>query len=257
MSSLTIALIQGPPVFLHGGGDQPDQRAVTFGPFVKAARAHSAGPLALVVAEATAAEARESYQAYAEIFASLIAADQLIPVLVSPGQPLRHAMLEAARPSGVFVCGGTTPLYHQALCLDLDWLAYVRATGIPYGGTSAGAAIAAQSALLGGWRAERGGQVRPILFQGASEGLELLTIQPGLGLVPFTVEVHASQLGTLTRLIQALELGWVSEGWAIDENTLLRVWGEEIQVQGQGHAYHLQRAEGGALTVAIHTASAA
>jgi len=178
----------------------------------------------------------------------------IVPVLVSPARPLTRAALEAAQPSGVFVCGGATPLYHQSLCVDLDWLAYLRATRVPYGGTSAGAAIAAQNAILGGWRAQRGDRVRPILFQGAGEGLDLLTIQPGLGLVPFAVEGHASQMGTLTRLIQAVELGLVNEGWAIDGNTLLQVTGANQQVFGSGHAYAVRCAEGQAPTVVIHTA---
>lgn len=239
-------------VFLHGGGDHPDWRASALGPFVRAAQAHSSGSLALVVAEDTEAEARENFQAYGAMFESF--AISLVLVWVSPDRPLLRAALEAVQPSGVFVCGGATPLYHQALCADLDWLGYVRATEIPYGGTSAGAAIAATSALLGGWRAQRGDTVRPILFQGASEGLDLLTIKTGLGLVPFAVEVHASQMGTLTRLIHAVDMGWVSEGWAIDENTLLQVTGDQQQVFGAGQVYHVQRAEGPAATVTIQTA---
>lgn len=239
-------------VFLHGGGDHSDWRAAALGPFVHAAQARSSGPLALVVAEATEAEARESFQAYGAMFESF--AISLVPVLVSPARTLTRAALEAVQPSGVFVCGGTTPLYHQALCVDLDWLGYLRATEIPYGGTSAGAAIAATSALLGGWRAQRGDTVRPILFQGASEGLDLLTIKTGLGLVPLAVEVHASPMGTLTRLIHAVEMGWVNEGWAIDENTLLQVTGDQRQVFGAGHVYHVQRSEGSAATVTIQTA---
>lgn len=239
-------------VFLHGGGDHPDWRASALGPFVRAAQGHSAGPLALVVAEATDAEARESFQAYGAMFESF--AISLVPVLVSPDWPLLRAALEAVQPSGVFVCGGATPLYHQCLCTDSEWLGYLRATEIPYGGTSAGAAIAASLAILGGWRAQRGNVVRPILFQGAGEGLDLLTMQPGLGLVPFAVEVHASQMGTLTRLIHAVELGFVNEGWAIDENTLLQVTGDKLQVSGSGYVYHVRRAEGHALTVTIHTA---
>ncbi len=58
--------------------------------------------------------------------------------------------------------------------------------------TSAGAAVAARQAIVGGWQAQRGDVVRPMLFRGASEGLDLITVQHGLNLVPFAVDVHAS-----------------------------------------------------------------
>lgn len=244
------------PVFLHGGGDDPGQRAASLGPFLEAARSQASGPIALVVVEATEAEAWESFRAYSAIFESLTSAESLAPILITPVRPLKRAVLEALRPSGVFVCGGVTPLYHQALCLDQDWLAYLHTRDLPYGGTSAGAAIAAHHAILGGWQMQRDHVLRPILFQGASEGLEQLTVEAGLGLVPFAVEVHASQLGTLTRLIQAVDVGLVSEGWAIDENTLLQVVGSDFKVYGQGHAYHLRRLEGGASSIAVHTQAA-
>ncbi|MBV7331716.1 hypothetical protein KFU94_26495 [Chloroflexi bacterium TSY] len=123
----------------------------------------------------------------------------------------------------------------------MKWLDYLEEFDIPYGGTSAGAAIAARHAILGGWQRECDGTVRSILFPGASEGLDFLTIRPGLALVPFAVDVHASQMGTLTRLIHAVDSRQVAEGWAIDENTLLQVSDEGIQVYGQGHAYRVQR----------------
>ena len=79
-------------------------------------------------------------------------------------------------------------------------------------------------------------------------------VRPGLGLVPFTVDVHASQMGTLTRLIHAVELGLVPEGWAIDENTMLVVNGRSHQIVGQGHGYHVQRIGDSGVTVSIHVA---
>src|SRR5207248_10823158 len=104
------------------------------------------------------------------------------------------------------------------------------------------------------WQAQRGDHARPILYQGAGEGQDLLDVRPGLGLVPFTVEIHASQWGTLTRLLHALDLGLVSEGWAIDEDTLLQVEAAGLQVHGPGQVYHLGRDAAGATRVTIHTA---
>jgi cyanophycinase len=140
------------------------------------------------------------------------------------------------------------------LCADRAWLDYLRTERIPYGGVSAGAAVAATRAIVGGWQAQRGDCKRAILYQGASEGRDLLDVRAGLGLGPFTVEVHASQWGTLTRLLHALDLGLVTEGWAIDENTLLQIDAAGIQVHGAGQAYHVGRNADGAARISTHAA---
>ena len=80
-------------------------------------------------------------------------------------------------------------------------------------------------------------------------------MRDGLGLVPFAVEIHASQMGTLTRLLHAVELGLVSEGWAIDENTLLQIDQSAIHIYGQGHAYHVWCDPDQSVQVTIHTAT--
>ena len=147
-----------------------------------------------------------------------------------------------------------TPLYHAALCRDTAWVDYVHQQGIPYGGTSAGAAIAAQRAVLGGWLASHNQRVRPILFKGASEGLEPITVRSGLGFVPFAIDVHASQMGTLTRLIHAVSLELVSEGWAVDEDTLIVVHEDNTHLFGQGQAYHVWQNSSGEIVVDIHSA---
>ena len=108
---------------------------------------------------------------------------------------------------------------------------------------------------MGGWQVTRSGETRAILFQGASEGLDLLTVRDGLGLVPFAVEIHASQMGTLMRLLHAVELGLVPEGWAIDENTLLQIDSNAMHVFGQGHAYRVWRDPDQSVRVTIHTAT--
>lgn len=150
------------------------------------------------------------------------------------------------------MCGGVTPLYHQSLCLDTAWVNYLAEAKIPYGGTSAGAAIAAQKAILGGWLVTRNAETRPMLFRGASEDLDPITVQEGLGLVPFAIDAHASQMGTLTRLIHAVELGLVTEGWAIDENTVLQVKRNEISIFGQGHAYRVWRDAHQSVCITVH-----
>ena len=60
-------------------------------------------------------------------------------------------------------------------------------------GFSAGAMVAPARAIVGGYRI-RGTEVCPVEW---SEGLEEVEIRDGLGLVPFAVDVHAAQAGTL------------------------------------------------------------
>lgn len=243
-------------IFLHGGGDNPTYRTETFGRFGQAAASSTSAHLALIVAEPTGELAQESYAAYRAIFTALPnAPNQITPVFVSPEQPLTHQQLAMIQPSGVFVCGGRTPFYHQSICHDPTWVQYLQAARIPYGGTSAGAAIAANTAILGGWQAARHGDSREILFRGASEGVDPLMVCPGLALVPFAVEVHASQMGTLTRLVHAVEMGLAAAGWAIDENTLLQVDGNKLAVYGSGHVYRVWRDNDLAVRITIQTAN--
>ena len=89
----------------------------------------------------------------------------------------------------MFLCGGATPFYYEALCSELTWLEYIRGRSLPLAGTSAGATLLARYALVGGWQAERGSTLRPMLFQGASEGLDALAVGPGLGLVEGAGEI--------------------------------------------------------------------
>lgn len=238
-------------VFLHGGGDNPEARSIAFGRFAQAYLTHVRGPLLIVATAPDAGEAEATAGYYRDLFAALeVPAHWLVPVLVSAQQPLTAERVAGFSPSGLFVCGGSTPLYHRALCADLGWVQYLRDNAVPYGGTSAGAMVAADRAILGGWlTAEE--PARQILFEGASEGLDTLTVRPGAGLVPFAVDVHAGQTGTLTRLVHAVQSGQANEGWAIDEDTLLAVHPTRIQIYGRGNAYRVVRAAEGRVSVRI------
>lgn len=87
--------------------------------------------------------------------------------------------------------------------------------------------------------------LRPMLFEGASEGLDILSVRLGLEVVEGAVDVHASQWGTLLRLIHAVDLGLAPAGWAIDENTALVLGQGEPRIVGVGHVYRVERnAEG-------------
>ena len=86
----------------------------------------------------------------------------------------------------------------------------------------------------------------------AAEDLEPLTVRPGLGLVPFAVDVHATQWGTVTRLIHAVRAELAPEGWAVDEGTTLVYDGDRVaRVEGLGSAYRVSGARDLRLEVVV------
>ncbi|MBC6934820.1 MAG: hypothetical protein DWB42_03180 [Chloroflexi bacterium] len=227
------------PVYLHGGGARPG----TFQAFVQAARPDAARPvvfLYLAGSEDELPETHATFQLDEQTFHA---------IGVSAASPVDAAVLRAVQPSGIFIAGGPTPLYQEALCADMSWLDYARESRIPLGGTSAGAAVLPRQAIVGGWQVRRADRLTQMLYQGAGEGLDELEVRPGLGVVSFSVDVHASQWGTLSRLLHAVDTGAVAEGWAIDENTFLIVENGQMRVSGWGQVYHVRK--GRRLDVAI------
>jgi cyanophycinase len=202
-------------VFLIGGGRDPAGIAASHGPFVEAC---DGGPIVCLVLEADDVARFRGQLEHAgarEVRAGTI------------GDP---SALDGA--GGVYVGGGWTPGYADALA---GWATAVRSCGLPYAGYSAGAAVAARCALVGGWRI--GG--RQVCAEEAGEDLEEVCVRPGLGLVDFAVDVHASQWGTVTRLLQAVAVGLVDQGVAVDEHTALEVDGDDWTVHGQGSVYRV------------------
>jgi cyanophycinase len=123
--------------------------------------------------------------------------------------------------------------------------------GAPYLGFSAGAAIAADRALIGGCRIDGVEVCDP----DAGEELDEVAVADGLGLVPFTVDVHAAQWGTLARLTAAVAAGLVGAGVAIDEHTAVTVRAGdplgETRATGTGAMWHAVAVAGEPPTVAI------
>ncbi|CAM5314272.1 MULTISPECIES: Type 1 glutamine amidotransferase-like domain-containing protein [Streptomyces] len=135
---------------------------------------------------------------------------------------------------GLLVCGGLTPAYQDALVDSLERLpALLAARGMPYAGFSAGAAVAARRAVVGGWLLDG----VPVCPEETGEDLAEIEVRPGLGLVPFSVDVHAAQWGTLARLVTAVARGHAPYGVAVDENTLLTVGDGEARVAGAGRVH--------------------
>ncbi|MGZ4271450.1 MAG: Type 1 glutamine amidotransferase-like domain-containing protein [Solirubrobacteraceae bacterium] len=211
-------------VFLIGGGREDEQVRASHAPFVAAC---GGGPIV-----AFALEDPARWEA-----ALRLAGAGEVRCLAAP--PTAADLNGAA---GVFVAGGLTPAYQEALA---GWRAPAH---LPYCGFSAGAAIAAHRAIVGGWR--RGG--RPVLDEDFAEGLDEIEVRDGLGVVEFAVDVHAAQWGTLSRLIAAVSAGLVDEGYAIDEGTVLVADGPEPRVAGLGHAWRVRTHVGNTVVSVLH-----
>ncbi|WP_338693072.1 hypothetical protein V2W30_01890 [Streptomyces sp. Q6] len=195
---------------LIGGGWRS---ADVFTGFLRDAGTHAR--IGCVVLDEGDGEVDKEFARYAR---RLTEAAPCVPVAlpVPIGSRFDPSVLDAV--DAVLVCGGLTPAYQQALAPRADELVdLIGRRDLPYAGFSAGAALAARTALVGGWL--DGGV--PVCPPDSAEDLEDVTVAPGLGLVPFTVDVHAAQWGTLPRLIAAVARGDVREGVALDEDTLI------------------------------------
>lgn len=242
------------PVFLIGGGWRAEAFPQTYGHFLEAATENNKRRIAVIIAREAGANPHEQFLRFFSAFESVgLNSSDAFEVIVSAENPLTTEKLAEIKPTGIFVCGGLTPVYYDSLCLDKSWLEYLFENKIPYCGFSAGAAVAGREAIIGGWRREAGNRIVEIADENAGEDLDLLDVRSGLNLVPFAVEVHATQWGTLSRLIHAVDANLASSGWAIDENTMLEIIVGEEKIRGAGNAYRVSRTRG-KITVEIFQA---
>lgn len=232
------------PVYLIGGGWSAEYFPQTYGRFLRAATQNNKSRILIVVAEEEGADSHAQFLRFSNAFESVgLGAADAFETIVSAKNPLTLDRLAAIKPTGIFVCGGLTPAYYDSLCINKTWLEYLFESRVPYCGFSAGAAIAAKNAIVGGWRREIGHRIVEIADENAGEDRVLLDVRPGLGLTTFAIDVHATQWGTLTRLAHAVDAGFTNEGWAIDENTMLEANGKTISIRGAGNAYRIGREE--------------
>jgi cyanophycinase len=184
--------------------------------------------------------------------AELVAAGAGRPtvIIVSADRPPRPADLDGV--AGVYVAGGLTPGYRAVLVGGgTSWLTRASAEHLVYAGFSAGAAIAGERAVIGGWQVETGGRALPVVHEDCGEDLDLLTLADGLGIVPFLIDVHAAQWGTLNRLVRAVQdPTGPGTGWALDEAAALEVVdGIPLAVHGSGAATLVRAAADGSALV--------
>ncbi|MBD8538971.1 Type 1 glutamine amidotransferase-like domain-containing protein [Frigoribacterium sp. CFBP 8751] len=223
---------------LVGGGWSPDDTEL-YDLFVAEAAVRGAAVgrgvpriavLIVVADDSPSAEFRDGYPA-------MLAAGgrcEALTTIVAAGDEFDTRVLSDV--DGLLVAGGLTPAYLDAVAPLIDQVRLLVADGLPYLGFSAGAMIAADRAVLGGWLI---GDV-PVCPEDAAEDLDEVTLADGLGLVDLAIDVHAAQWGTLTRLIAATEAGLVRGGVAIDENTALVVGEGALAVLGTGSVWRVE-----------------
>lgn len=211
--------------FLIGGGRDPQGEHGTSRPFADAVLATGRADVALLVLD-------EGEETGADERADALRAVGLEPqvTIVGPRRPV-PAIGDVA---GVYVAGGLTPGYQAALCPDPSWLP--DPDDVIYGGFSAGAAIAAEVALVGGWRMDG----VPVCNDDNGEDLDDVEIRPGLALVEPMIDVHCAQWGNLSRLAAVVAAGDGRLGWGIDEHTTLEFRdGAPVAVHGEGFAWRV------------------
>ena len=241
-------------VFLVGGGFRDGSEEAVYGGFVSEAVARAAS----VNRSATEAEERparivvltvreDAHPGHGNTLASVVqnvAGDRPVEVtttVVAEGEPMPASALDGA--DGILVGGGLTPAYLSAFAPLAARIRREVETGVPFLGFSAGAMIAPDRALLGGWLI---GGIE-IVAQDAAEDLDELTIEEGLGLIDVTVDVHAVQWGNLSRAIAAVDSGAVDEVIAIDEATVLAVGSGPLRASGAGTVWAVTKDDRGVL----------
>jgi cyanophycinase len=224
-------------VFLIGGGWSDEGAPAMFGGFVAAAAARvpDRQPRILLVVMGTTEEDREYHEKYAHAL-GLVGGHELVVARLEEGSALDAGVLEDI--DGLFVGGGPTPEYHASLSPAYDRIRTLVSNGLPYAGFSAGAAIAATTAIIGGWRIDD----VAVCPEDSNEDLDPVTVVDGIGLVGGAVDVHASQWGNLSRLAAAVGSGLVPHGIAIDECTTLGPGGH---VSGAGRVWRVSPAPDG------------
>ena len=204
-------------IFLVGGGPDTVSAPVIFDEFTAEARQRAGGsrpPRIAVVLVDHEGSAEYFLPAYLDPLHRRTPSE-VATVLIRRGGPVDPGAFDGV--DAIVVGGGPTPVYLEGLRHAADAIRRAVQAGAPYLGFSAGAMIAPERAIAGGYRV-RGVEVCP---EEASEGLGEVEFRGGLGLVSFAVDVHAAQAGTLGRAVAAVVHGMVDRAVAVDENTAL------------------------------------
>ncbi|CAN5513513.1 hypothetical protein BH09ACT4_BH09ACT4_21940 [soil metagenome] len=239
-------------IFLWGGGWSPAGDPEIVGPFLAEAAQRAAGSgrmiprvaFLLVRDEDPASTYAVGYPAS---FEAVAPCEPVIAHLRVPGDEVAFTSGVLNDIDALVIGGGMTPDYLAAVDPIMEEIRLLVADGLPYLGFSAGAMIAADRAVIGGWLIE-GVAVCP---EDTAEDLDEVTIEEGLGLVDLAIDVHAAQWGTLGRLVAATEAGMVGGGVAIDEFTALVVADDGLRVVGAGSVWRVINDPAGVIVGAL------
>jgi cyanophycinase len=228
-------------IHLVGGGWSEHGEAATYLAFVReaAARAESrgvAGPPRIAVIVVRDGDGVEHAD---RLVSELTHAGPIDAVVTSLVEGISAPPGLLAEVDGILIGGGLTPAYLDSLAGIFDEIRSSVADGVPYLGFSAGAMIAPDHALIGGWRI--GGVA--VCAEATSEELDEVTIVEGIGLIDVTVDVHTAQWGTLSPLVAATAAGLTEGGVAIDESTTLIVSDDGFEVVGAGNVWRVSRSD--------------
>lgn len=233
-------------VYLIGGGWSDEYAPAVFGPFLAECgrNAGRSSPKVRLVVMGTDSESLEYHERYVATLA-LAGEHELLVTRVPFGEACPAETLEGI--DGLLVGGGPTPEYHQALSPLYSRIRDLVTGGLPYAGFSAGAALGATTAIIGGWRVND----VAVCPEETNEDLGPVTVVPGIGLVEGAVDVHAAQWGTLGRLVAAADAQLVKGGVAIDECTMLMMDGPHRTVCGAGRVWQVWPAADGVGVTAL------
>ena len=233
-------------IHLVGGGWSED----LFRHFVVEAGSRAAGSARVIprIGVLLLADDDASDQEYSDRYRSMllgIASCSPVVTVITDGAEATSELLSDI--DGLLIGGGLTPAYLEAVTGLVEEIRLLVSDGLPYLGYSAGAAIAADAAIIGGWKI---GDV-PVGSEDIAEDLDEVTVAEGLGLIDLAVDVHAAQWGTLARLIAATEAGLVDGGVAIDEETVLVVGDGTLRVEGLGSVWRVTNSPDGVLVATL------
>lgn len=234
-------------IFLAGGGPDPVAFPQVFDRFAHDVREYVGSlpssrnrPARIaIVVHARSGDPAELLPGYIEPL-SLRLSFQVVPVLLQSGGQAQPSLFDGV--DAIVVGGGLTPAYLAGMEAAAAAIFRRVSAGVPYLGFSAGAMVAPERALIGGYRVDG----VEVCGEECSEGLDELRIRDGLGLVPFAVDVHAAQAGTLSRAVGAVAAGLVERAVAVDETTalVLPATGQEsFEVLGDGNCWDIRRAD--------------
>lgn len=233
-------------VHLVGGGSSEEYDGEVFREFLAeaATRGDGSARIAVLVVAMDDDEATSGVGRWSRQLQRAGACTPIVTAIVE-GELFDTSVL--SRIDGLLIAGGLTPAYLDAVTPLVDEIRLLVGDGLPYLGFSAGAAIAAEAAIIGGWKIDD----IPVCSEDAGEDLDDVTIAEGLGLVELAIDVHAVQWGTLARLIAATEAGLVEGGVALDEFTALIISDDTVRVVGRGNAWSVSQHDDGVLVNTI------